>query len=239
MPAYNEAGAIESVCREWLALAAARDFILIAIDDGSRDATGTLLDELAREHGALRVTHQPNQGHGAAVLRGYRQAIETGATWIFQVDSDGQFTPTDFDALWAERLRGACVLGYRRDRDDPWLRKVLSGVNRALMGLLFGVRLRDPNVPYRLIRASLLAPLLAHLPPGVFAPHVFLAAMAASTGAGIRDVPVTHMARPAGGGSIGARRALALSFRCFAEMLGFRLRGYPRFLRAWHGGKRP
>jgi hypothetical protein len=47
------------------------------------------------------------------------------------------------------------------------------------------------------------------------------------------------MARRAGAGSIGARRAMALSFRCFAEMLEFRLRGYPRFLRAWHGGERP
>jgi glycosyltransferase involved in cell wall biosynthesis len=239
MPAYNEAAAIESVCREWLALAGARGFILIAIDDGSRDATGALLDELAREHGALRVTHQPNQGHGAAVLRGYRQAIEAGASWIFQVDSDGQFTPADFDALWVERVRGPCVLGYRRRRDDPWLRKALSGVNRALTGLLFGVRLRDPNVPYRLVGARLLATLLAHLPPRVFAPNVFLAAMAAGAGVAIREVPVTHMARRAGAGSIGARRAMALGFRCFAEMLEFRLCGYPRFLRAWHGGERP
>jgi dolichol-phosphate mannosyltransferase len=239
MPAYNEAASIESVCRDWLALARARGFILIAIDDGSRDATGVLLDKLAREHGSLRVTHQPNQGHGAAVLRGYRQAIKTGAAWIFQVDSDGQSTPADFDALWAERPRGPCVLGYRRDRDDPWLRKKLSGVNRALTRLLFGVRLRDPNVPYRLIRASLLAGLLDYLPPGAFAPNVFLAVMAAGAGVAIRDVPVTHMARQVGAGSIGARRAMALSFRCFFEMLGFRLGGYPRFLRAWPGAERP
>ena len=239
MPAYNEAAAIESVCREWLELAGARGFILIAIDDGSRDATGALLDELAREHGALRVTHQPNQGHGAAVLRGYRQAIEAGASWIFQVDSDGQFTPADFDALWAERERGPCVLGYRHRRDDPWLRKALSGVNRVLTRLLFGVRLRDPNVPYRLFGARLLAALLAHLPPRVFAPNVFLAAMAAGAGVAIREVPVNHMARRAGAGSIGARRAMALSFRCFAEMFEFRLRGYPRFLRAWRAGERP
>jgi glycosyltransferase involved in cell wall biosynthesis len=239
MPAYNEAAAIESVCSEWLALAAARGFLLMVIDDGSRDATGVLLDELARGHGALRVTHQPNQGHGAAVLRGYRQAIEAGASWVFQVDSDGQFTPADFDALWAERVHGPCVLGYRRDRDDPWLRKALSGVNRALTGLLFGVRLRDPNAPYRLIGARLLATLLAHLPPRVFAPNVFLAAMAAGAGVAIREVPVTHMARRAGAGSIGARRAMALSLRCFAEMVEFRLCGYRRFLRAWHGGEQP
>lgn len=239
MPAYNEAAAIESVCREWLALAEARGFILIAIDDGSRDATGALLDELARQHGALRVTHQPNQGHGAAVLRGYRQALESGAPWIFQVDSDGQFTPADFDALWAERVDAPCVLGRRLQRRDPWLRQALSGVNRALTGLLFGVRLGDPNVPYRLVSARLLVMLLAHLPPRVFAPNVFLAAMAAGAGVAIRELPVTHMARRAGAGSIGAPRAMALSFRCLVEMLVFRLRGYPRFLRAWHAGEPP
>jgi len=239
MPVYNEEAVIESVCREWLALAGARGFILVAIDDGSCDATGVLLDDLAREHGALWVTHQLNQGHRAAVLRGYHQAIEAGASWIFQVDSDGQFTPEDFDALWAERLHSPCVLGYRRQRDDPWLRKSLSNVNRALTGLLFGVRLRDPNVPYRLVRARLLATLLAHLPPRVFAPNVFLATMAAGAGVAIREVPVTHLARRAGAGSISARRAIALSFRCLAEMLEFRLRGYPRFLRAWQGGEQP
>ena len=238
MPAYNEAAAVESVCRDWLALAGARGFVLIAIDDGSRDETGALLDGLAREHGELRVIHQPNQGHGAAVVRGYRLAIESGAPWIFQVDSDGQFTPADFDALWAERLRGPCVLGYRRERDDPGLRKALSGVNRALTGLLFGVRLRDPNVPYRLFDARLLAALLPHLPPRVFAPNVFLAAMAAGVGVGVREAPVTHMARRAGAGSIGARRAMGLSFRCFFEAAWFRLRGYPRFVRAWRGGER-
>ena len=220
MPAYNESAAIESVCLEWLALAAGRAFIFIVIDDGSRDATGALLDQLALQHGALRVTHQPNQGHGAAVLHGYRQAIDAGAEWIFQVDSDGQFTPADFDAVWAERLRGPCVLGYRRRRADSWLRKALSGLKGALTGLLFGVRLRDPNVPFRLFDARLLETLLAHLPPRAFAPNVFLAAMAAGAGAAVREVPVTHM---------------ALSFRCFGEMLRFRLDGYPRFLRAWRG----
>lgn len=239
MPAYNEESCIEPVCREWLALAEARGFLIIVVDDGSRDRTGVLLDALARKHGALRVIHQPNQGHGAAVLCGYRQAVETGAPWIFQVDSDGQFTPGDFDAVWRENAAGACVLGVRQERHDPWLRKVLSGVNRMMMELILGVRLRDPNAPYRLMSSSLMRTLLAYLPPGLFAPNVYLAAMAAGAGFAVVEIPVSHRERRAGVASIGARRAMVLGFRCLGEMLRFRRDVYPGYLRAERGRERP
>jgi glycosyltransferase involved in cell wall biosynthesis len=238
MPAYNEQACIVSVCLEWLSLAEARGFVLMVVDDGSRDRTGTLLDELAASRAALRVSHQANRGHGAAVLQGYRDAIDAGALWVFQVDSDGQFTPDDFEALWREREHSPFVAGYRKDRDDTWLRKALSGVNRRLTQVLFNVRLRDPNVPYRLMKADLLGMLMEYAPKRVFAPNAILSAMAAGSGLEVREVAVRHRARLAGQASIGGGKAVTLGFRCLAEMLRFRLRAYSRFrdacrMRGW------
>jgi glycosyltransferase involved in cell wall biosynthesis len=235
MPAYNEEACIGPVCLEWLRLSGERGFLMIVVDDGSRDRTGTLLDALAREHRELRVIHQPNQGHGAAVLRGYQQALEAGAHWIFQVDSDGQFTPGDFAALFNERAHAEYLLGFRRLRRDPWLRKLLSCVNRTMMSLIFGVRLRDPNAPYRLMSAHLMRRLLPYLPPGLFAPNVFLAAMAAGAGFAVIEIPVSHRERLTGAASIGAWRALVVGVRCIAEMLQFRREVYPTFLRVERG----
>ena len=68
MPVYNEEGAIEAAVREVQehVLDAVPGAELIVVDDGSRDATGAILDRLARTDGRLHVIHQPNGGHGAA-----------------------------------------------------------------------------------------------------------------------------------------------------------------------------
>ena len=72
MPAYNEeqgiAEAVAEVLREVVARVPGSE--LVVVDDGSRDATGRILDELARAEPALRVIHQPNGGHGRALRTG-------------------------------------------------------------------------------------------------------------------------------------------------------------------------
>lgn len=108
MPVYNEAACIREVCAEWLAALRARgNSALLLVDDGSTDGTGETLDRLANEHPALTVIRQPDVGHGQAVLRGNRAALETGCEWVFQVDSDGQLDAGDFSRLWSCAGRSA------------------------------------------------------------------------------------------------------------------------------------
>src|SRR3569623_1942649 len=92
MPAYNEAGCIETVVRDWKQVATKAEGVLIVVNDGSRDDSGKILDRLAAELPALKITHQPNGGHGSAVLNGYRQALDADAEYVFQTDSDNQHT---------------------------------------------------------------------------------------------------------------------------------------------------
>src|SRR5262249_56495225 len=82
-------------------------------DDGSTDDTRSILDGLGARLPRLAVRTQPNRGHGAAVLRGYREAR---GEWVFQTDSDGEVAPASFGALWRERHVHDLLLGVRRGR---------------------------------------------------------------------------------------------------------------------------
>ncbi len=120
VPAYNEEGCIEKIVRAWHKVSQEQNALLLVVNDGSRDRTREILDRLSEELSFLRVIHQDNAGHGVAIMRGYREALETGCTWIFQTDSDDQFSPKDFERIWEKRNKAFFVIGYRKVRHDAF-----------------------------------------------------------------------------------------------------------------------
>jgi dolichol-phosphate mannosyltransferase len=218
MPAYNEADCIEAVVREWVSAVG----LLIVVNDGSRDQTGEILDRLATQLPLLRVIHQKNAGHGAALLTGYAAAIETGLPWVFQTDSDGQFQAADFRLLWNLREKSGFLLGRRASRSDHIVRTWLSALHARLLRVLFGLRLADPNVPFRLMRAEVLARYLPCIPAGTFAPNVMLSILAARDGHFPGFVPVRHQARQTGVVSIRGWKTAKIGWLVFQQLLGFR-----------------
>lgn len=170
MPIYNEAEQIRAVCEEWLGTlrSLGASFQLLAFNDGSRDETlGVLkaLEGLSRPQ--LTIIDQPNAGHGATCRRGYERALQMGSPWVAQVDSDGQCDPAFFPAFWHQRESSDCLFAIRTRRDDGLLRTGISSLCRWLIRLAYGLDLRDPNVPYRLIRRDALARALPKIPPDV------------------------------------------------------------------------
>jgi glycosyltransferase involved in cell wall biosynthesis len=103
MPAYNEEECMADVVKIWSDLLdtefAGENTRLIVVNDGSRDNTGKILDEIQPQYPKLIVVHQPNGGHGNAVVHAYRKAVEIGAEYVFQTDSDDQFIPEDVKTL--------------------------------------------------------------------------------------------------------------------------------------------
>ena len=73
------------------------------INDGSRDDTYEIASAECETHPLLTVLTKPNGGHGSTVLYGYRYALENGADYIFQTDSDGQTDPAEFEKFWQIR----------------------------------------------------------------------------------------------------------------------------------------
>jgi glycosyltransferase involved in cell wall biosynthesis len=228
MPAYNEQGCITAVVRQWLDELAVRipsgRYLAVIVNDGSKDRTGEILDELAAKEPKLQVVHQSNGGHGAALLRGYREAIDRNAEWVFHVDSDDQFEPRDFGRLWALRSKSRFLTGYRRSRHDALHRLVITRLVRGLNLLMFSCYLKDANIPFRLIQGPYLARLLSLLPEPVFAPNIFLSLLAARDGQQLSEIPVTHKPRETGSVSIVRWKLIKVCARSAWELFQFRRR---------------
>lgn len=224
MPCYNESACIADVISRWQAALRAElgdNYRLLVIDDGSTDGTAPVLDSLANP--TLLVIHQPNGGHGRAILAGYAQALELGAEYVFQTDSDDQMQPQDFSRLWQRRGESRFILGRRHIRQDALHRRLMSRAADRCISLCFGLPMHDSNVPFRLMKADFLRQLLRDIPSGVFAPNIFLSVAAARRGEKLLHIPVTHLPRRTGKCSLASFRLLGAGFRTLRELLRYQL----------------
>jgi glycosyltransferase involved in cell wall biosynthesis len=157
LPAYHEEGNIERAVRDAAAAAAdlAPPYEIVVVDDGSRDRTGEILAGLAAEMGArLRIVRHPvNEGYGAALRDGFRA---TTGDLVFYTDSDNQFDLRELSSILPLMKDFDAVLGYRVDRQDPWMRKAVSSVFNRLSSAAFGMSIRDLNCSFKLFRGDLL-----------------------------------------------------------------------------------
>jgi glycosyltransferase involved in cell wall biosynthesis len=102
MPAYNEEANIEQTVVQWYRVLSeinsagdVKSKLLIA-NDGSKDKTFEIMRRLGGDYPDFEPLDKPNSGHGATLLYLYGKAIEGGADYIFQTDSDGQTDPNEF-----------------------------------------------------------------------------------------------------------------------------------------------
>lgn len=130
MPAYNEAENIESVVKEWYTiLENGNDNSRMVISDGgSKDDTLAILYSLRKKYPKLVVIPKPGTDHGTKVILLYKYAIENGADWIFQTDSDGQTVPSEFHEFWSLRYSYDVIMGNRIKRGDGFGRKEVENV---------------------------------------------------------------------------------------------------------------
>ena len=156
-PAYNDAGTIAS-----LVIAAVRvagsltpDFEVIVIDDGSKDDTPRILDELARVYPHhVRIVHHPtNRGYGGALRSGFSAASKE---FVFYTDGDGQYDPAEMTVLWDQMSDDVdWVNGWKISRSDPLHRIIIGKIYHHTVKLLFGLKVRDVDCDFRLIRRSI------------------------------------------------------------------------------------
>ena len=190
VPVYNEEDAITPVLTEWRAEFARTvgegRFAILVVDDGSTDATPARLAELNWPE--LRVHRHPNRGHGQSCLMGYIEAAGMGATYIFQIDSDGQCDPAGFASVWERRDRAVAIYGRRTSRDDGMARRVISALLRASLKITRGTRLNDTNVPFRLYRAQQAAAAARRIPADFSLANIAMALLLEPEG--FEEVPI-------------------------------------------------
>ncbi|GAB4481069.1 MAG: glycosyltransferase family 2 protein [Anaerolineales bacterium] len=155
-PAYNDAGTIASMAlsADLAARALTDDYEIIIVNDGSQDHTALILAELEKLLPRLRVIHHPrNLGYGAALRTGFAAAAKA---WIFYTDGDAQYNPLEV-AVLADALRPGVdvVNGYKIHRNDPLIRVLLGAIYNWGVKLAFGLRLRDVDCDFRLMRRAI------------------------------------------------------------------------------------
>jgi glycosyltransferase involved in cell wall biosynthesis len=196
-PAYNDGGTIASMVIRAVHAASALtpDFEVIVVDDGSTDSTAAVADELARLYPNVRIVHHgKNRGYGGALQTGFRTATKE---LIFYTDGDAQYDPGELALLWAGLTPEADVVnGYKISRSDPLHRVVIGRLYHHFVAFLFGLRMRDVDCDFRLLRRRVFEKIELEKTSGV----ICLEMMKKIHDAGLRlvEVPVHHYHRAYG-----------------------------------------
>jgi len=194
IPAKNEAENVESLAGEIrAALDGVLDYELIYVDDGSTDATLEVLRKLrAGGFDRLRILrHSRSCGQSTAILSGVKAAR---APWIATLDGDGQNDPADIPRLWqhlqAASPRPTLIAGYRKKRQDNWVKRMSSRIANGVRMRLLHDDTPDTGCGLKLFsrEAFLALPYFDHM-------HRFLPALMRRAGETVDIVEVHHRPR--------------------------------------------
>lgn len=219
IPAYNEEVMIKSVIDHWYPVVEkiGTESRLVIIDDGSKDKTYQIVKDCMEEYPQLIALTKENQGHGPTVRFGYEFAIEEGADYIFQTDSDGQTLAEEFPEFWRRRKEAAMVIGHRNHRQDGFSRIIVTKVLKAVIGVMFHVNVTDANTPYRLIQADVLKEQMHLIPRDYNLSNVLVSVIFVKKKLGVLFLPITFRPRQGGVNSINVRKIFKLGWKALAD----------------------
>ena len=236
-PAHNDEANLAGLVDEALTTlpGLADTFEIIVVNDGSRDATGRIADELTAAHpGVVRAVHHPtNLGYGAALRSGFRAATHEHVGFT---DGDRQFHVEDLGRLidrMAEPDHPDVVVGYRIKRADPIVRTVYARCYRLANRMFFGLRVRDVDCACKLFRREALEGVGVESGGAFFSAELLIKLRAA--GRTIAEVGVPHYPRTAGSPT-GAKPQVI--FRAVRDFWLLRLRMWSNRARALRRGER-
>lgn len=196
-PCYNDWGTMGSMVllsvhtAERLGI----DYDITIVDDGSGPQTLDLLDELERRYPQLHVVrHDVNRGYGGALRSGFAAATKE---WIFYTDGDAQYDVRELERLVQKAGPDVDVVqGYKITRHDPLHRRVIGRTYHWIVKMSFGLRLRDVDCDFRLIRRNVFEKVHLRSDSGVICAEMMTKIQRA--GFRVVEVPVHHYQRAHG-----------------------------------------
>jgi len=220
-PAHNEEANLRGLVEEALAtLPSLTDiFEVVIVDDGSRDATPRIADELAAADPRVRAVHHPrNLGYGAALRTGFGAARHD---LIAFTDGDRQFKVADLGRLTARYAGGGAdaVVGFRIKRADPLVRTLYAKAYRLANRIFFGLRVTDVDCACKLFRRDALEGINIESGGAFFSAELLIKLRA--SGRSVVEVGVPHYPRTAGSPT-GAKPQVV--FRAMRDFWALRLR---------------
>jgi len=217
-PAYNEAHSVEEAIEKSLVALRKhfREIEILIVDDGSKDDTGKVADDLQRRYpNEVRVLHnERNMGAGASLVRGFENAR---GDLVLHNAIDLPFDLEDIPLLLAQLDGADIVVAMRVERAGyTAFRKLTSVVNIALLNLLFDLKLDDYNFVQLYRREVLQAVKIGTRSTAFVTPETMIRAH--DKGFRIKAVPIEYHARTRGVATSGSLKVITSSLR---DMLGF------------------
>lgn len=205
VPVYNEKANLEDLYQGLTGVLQGLgvDYEILFIDDGSNDGGTRILADLAeRDEHVLVLLFVRNFGQTAALSAGFDHAR---GEIIIPMDADLQNDPADIPQILDKLDEGYDVVScWRKDRQDPWLTRVLpSRVANRIISWISGVRLRDYGCTLKGYRSEFLQHIRLY---GEM--HRFIPVYASWTGAKVTEIPVRHHPRRHGRSKYGLLRTI-------------------------------
>lgn len=130
-----------------------KNYEVLIINDGSRDQTEEVANELAKRHKGVKVISQPNGGYGAALQSGF---YKSKYDWIVYTDADGQFDFGEVTKFLEKADEADLIIGYRIKRQDPAIRIFFAKGWGLLLFIFFGLKLKDVDCGFKMINREVL-----------------------------------------------------------------------------------
>ncbi|HET7728299.1 MAG TPA: glycosyltransferase family 2 protein [Candidatus Limnocylindrales bacterium] len=235
-PAHNEEANLQGLVDEALEVlpTLADTFEIIAVNDGSRDRTGTIADELAAAHPDVvrAVHHATNRGYGEALRSGF---AASRYELVAFTDGDRQFRVADLARLIERHAAPdtpAVVVGYRIRRADPVVRTLYAKAYRLANRIFFGLRVRDVDCACKLFRREALEGIRVESGGAFFSAELLVRLR--EGGHAVAEVGVPHYPRTAGSPT-GAKPSVI--WRAVKDFWSLRLRLWANRERALRRGR--
>lgn len=222
MPAYNEAANIGDTIKQWYPIVemlsnSGVESQLVVANDGSKDNTYEIMQSMSKNYPLLIPLDKPNSGHGATLLFLYRYALERGADYVFQTDSDGQTSPEDFWQMWDNREKYDFQIGFRKSRQDGGSRVFVTKTLRIVVWLMFHEWVTDANTPFRLMKSDKLQKIMEVIPEDYFLCNVAISAIAKKWNYKIGWYTITFKPRQGGVNSINLQRIVKIGWKALGD----------------------
>ena len=224
MPAYNEEETIETVIKDWypvLELGDEKSRLVIA-DNKSKDNTYDILKKLQKTYPKLDIIKSEIPGHGPTVIKLYKYAIQQKADYIFQTDSDGQTNPKEFEKFWNERQEYDVVLGNRVVRGDGKSRKFIENTLCFILRMIFGVKLKDANAPFRLMNTKVVKKYIDNFDEDYNLPNVMLSTYFKYYNEKMKYEEISFKPRQGGVNSLNIKKIIKIGWKALSDFKIFK-----------------
>lgn len=156
-PLYNEEKNVDLLISSTLEVLPniADKYEIILINDGSKDKTKELAEDLVKRHKEVKLINQRNKGYGGAVKRGFKESMYD---WVFFSDGDLQFNLEDLYTFINYCDSYDLIIGYRKNRAEGFRRKILADLLKIwnFIFLGFPLYIKDIDCAFKLIHRNVI-----------------------------------------------------------------------------------